>query len=83
MGRVLRWHRSRAGLSRRALSALSGVSETAIYDAEAGKPTMQLRTLLALADVLNLELRLDGPLMAAYEQVRAAPGAEDEGGGHA
>ena len=74
LGPLLRYHRERAGLSRRALSALSGVSETAIYDAEHGKPTVRLDTLLALFGVLNLSLRVDGPLVAEYERTLTASG---------
>ncbi|MDT7858322.1 helix-turn-helix domain-containing protein [Rubrivirga sp. S365] len=71
LGPLLRYHRERAGLSRRALSALSGVSETAIYDAEHGKPTVRLDTLLALLNVLNLSLHVEGPLVAEYERTLA------------
>ena len=70
-GPLLRYHRERAGLSRRALSALSGVSETAIYDAEHGKPTVRLDTLLALLRALNLSLHVEGPLVAEYERTLA------------
>lgn len=70
-GPLLRYHRERAGLSRRSLSALSDVSETAIYDAEHGKPTVRLDTLLALFGVLNLSLRVEGPLVDEFE--RSAP----------
>lgn len=70
-GPLLRYHRERAGLSRRALSALSGVSETAIYDVEHGRPTVQLDTLLALLAALNLSLHVEGPLVAEYERTLA------------
>lgn len=71
LGPLLRYHRERASLSRRALSALSGVSETAIYDAEHGKPTVQLQTLYALLGALNLSLHASGPLVAEYERTLA------------
>lgn len=66
IGHVIRFHREQAGLSRRALSALSDVSETAIYDVEHGKSTVQLSTLLRLLSALNIRLRLDSPLMELY-----------------
>ena len=71
LGPLLRFHRDRAGLSRRGLSALSGVSETAIYDAEHGKPTVRLDTLLSLFDALNLSLRVEGPLVGEFERSAA------------
>jgi transcriptional regulator with XRE-family HTH domain len=75
LGPLLRYHRERAGLSRRALSALSGVSETAIYDAEHGKPTVRLQTLTHLLGALNLSLHVDGPLVAEYERTISPDGA--------
>ena len=71
LGPLLRYHRERAGLSRRALADLSGVGETAIYDAEKGKPTVRLDTLLALLSALNLKLRVEGPLVAEFERALA------------
>ena len=68
LGRAIRYHRERARLSRRELAALSGISETAIYDVEHGKATVQLQTLLALLGTLNLTLSLDGPLMNEFEK---------------
>jgi HTH-type transcriptional regulator/antitoxin HipB len=62
-GRAVRAHREAAGLSRRALSELAGVGITALYDVEHGKETVQLRTLLRLLDALNIDLRLESPLM--------------------
>lgn len=63
IGRAVRAHREAAGLSRRALSELAGVGTTALYDVEHGKETVQLRTLLRLLDALNIDLRLESPLM--------------------
>lgn len=42
LGSLLRYHRERAGLSRRALSELCGASETAIYDAQGSKVMARL-----------------------------------------
>lgn len=63
IGRAVRAHREAAGLSRQALSELAGVGTTALYDVEHGKETVQLRTLLRLLDALNIDLRLESPLM--------------------
>lgn len=63
LGTVARFHRERAGLSRRALSELAGVSETAIYDVEHDKSTVQLQTVVLLFNVLNVQLRYESPLM--------------------
>lgn len=81
LGDALRYHRERARLSRRQLSALSGISETAIYDVEHGKETVKLQTLLPLLDTLNLSLRLDGPLMDEFTSARGHLRDHAAGGG--
>ncbi len=81
LGDALRYHRERARLSRRQLSALSGISETAIYDVEHGKETIKLQTLLPLLNTLNLSLRLDGPLMDEFTSERGHPRDHSAGGG--
>lgn len=63
LGSVVRFHRERAGLSRRALSTLADVSQTAIYDVEHDKPTVRLLTVTRLLEVLNVSLRFESPLM--------------------
>ncbi|MBN4056356.1 helix-turn-helix transcriptional regulator [Rhodothermus sp. AH-315-K08] len=70
LAQAIRYHRKQAGLSRKDLSMLSGVSQTAIYDVEQGKPTVQLATVLPLLDSLNLALRLEGPLMEQFRDRR-------------
>ena len=64
LGTVVRYHRERAGLSRRELSTLADVSQTAIYDVEHDKPTVRLLTVTRLLQVLNVRMRFDSPLMA-------------------
>lgn len=67
LGQVVRFHREAAGLSRKALSELAGVGTTALFDVEHGKETVQLRTLLRLLEALNVEVRLESPLMTRME----------------
>jgi len=51
-------------LSQRSLADLAGVGKTSVFDIEKGKPTVRLATLMAVLHVLNIDLVLDGPLMA-------------------
>lgn len=67
LGRIIRFHREAAGLSRIELAALAGIGKTAIFDIEKGKATVQLNTLLQLLDALNIAVHLDSPLMALFE----------------
>lgn len=64
LGDVLRYHRRRSGLSQHALADLAGIGKTSVFDIEKGKPTVRLATLMAVLRVLNVDLLLDGPLMA-------------------
>jgi len=72
IGEVVRFHRRRSGMSQHALADLAGIGKTSVFDIEKGKPTVRFATLMAALHVLNIELRLDGPLMA---ECRAAMGA--------
>ena len=64
IGEVVRFHRRRSGLSQHALADLAGIGKTSVFDIEKGKPTVRLATLMAVLRVLNVDLLLDGPLMA-------------------
>lgn len=61
IGSIVRYHRKQSGLSRQELANLAGVGKTVIYDIENGKETIQLKSLLRVLEVLNIQLRLDVP----------------------
>ena len=64
LGEALRYHRRRSALSQHALANLAGIGKTSVFDIEKGKSTVRLATLMAVLRVLNVDLILDGPLMA-------------------
>jgi HTH-type transcriptional regulator / antitoxin HipB len=64
---IARFHRKKAGLSQSELAKLAGVGKTAVFDLEKGKETIQLDTLEKILRVLNIEIRLESPLMQDYE----------------
>jgi y4mF family transcriptional regulator len=66
LGRIVRYHRDRAGLSRKHLAAIAGVGKTVIYDIEHGKETVQLRSLLRVLQALNISMQVESPLMEGY-----------------
>ena len=66
IGAMLRYHRERAGLTRIELATIAGVGKTVIYDVEHGKETVQLDTLQAICDALNVQLAFKSPLMQTY-----------------
>ncbi len=60
---IIRAHRKMAGLTQKELADLAGVGKTVVWDVETGKETVQLNILLALLNALNIEIRLESPLM--------------------
>ena len=76
IGAVVRFHRRRGGLSQHALADLSGIGKTSVFDIEKGKPTVRLATLMAVLRTLNIDLRLDGPLMADCRASLSPAGTE-------
>ncbi|HEX5033290.1 MAG TPA: helix-turn-helix domain-containing protein [bacterium] len=74
LAKILHFHRKKAGLSRQALARLAGVGKKAVFDLEHAKPSVQLNTLLRLLEALNIQLKMDSPLMAAFREEANAPG---------
>lgn len=63
LAQILRMHRRAAKLSRVQLAELAGVGKTVIYDIEKGKESVKLNTLRKVLKVLNIQIRLQSPLM--------------------
>ncbi len=68
IGKIVRYHRKKAGLSQLGLAMLSGVGKTAVFDIEQGKETVRLLTLAKVLGTLNIQIRFVGPLMGAFER---------------
>lgn len=62
IGQAVRHHRRIAGLTQKELAELASIGKTAVFDIEKGKPTIRLDTLMRVLEVLNIDLRLEGPL---------------------
>jgi transcriptional regulator with XRE-family HTH domain len=67
VGKVVQFHRKKAGLSRIALADIAGVGKTVVYDIEKGKETVRLKTLIKILAALNITIFLDSPIMTLYE----------------
>lgn len=63
IGRIIRWHRKKSGLTQKELADLAGVGKTVIFDIEHGKETVQFNSLLNVCNILNLTITLDSPLI--------------------
>lgn len=68
IGRVVRFHRKRARLSRAELSRLAGVGKTTLFDLEHGKTTVRLDRLMRTLEALNIRLDWASPLRDEYEK---------------
>ena len=67
IGDIVRLHRKRAGLTQMELAILAGIGKTAVFDVEKGKQTVRLNILTAILDVLNIRIRLEGPLINDWQ----------------
>jgi len=68
LAQILRFHRKKTGLSRVDFARLAGVGKTAIFDVEHGKPTVQLDTLLKILRALNIQIKIESPLMESFQK---------------
>ncbi|MGD9708040.1 MAG: helix-turn-helix domain-containing protein [Candidatus Delongbacteria bacterium] len=65
---IIKFHRKKAGLSRNELAELAGVGKTVIFDLEKGKTSVKLSTVEKILEALNIEIKLQSPLMEDYEK---------------
>ncbi len=68
IGRIVHYHRKKAGLSQQQLADLAGLGKTVVFDVEKGKITIRYETLLKLLDVLNIKIEFHSPFMKSYEE---------------
>jgi predicted transcriptional regulator len=66
LGSLIRFHRKKAGLTQVELAALSGVSRFVVQELEAGTGRTTWKHVVSVLEVLNLELKADGPLVAEW-----------------
>lgn len=68
IARVVKYHRMKSGLNQKQLADLSGVGKTVIYDIEKGKDTVRFNTLIKVLTALNINIKLESPLMNLMEK---------------
>lgn len=67
IGRMIQFHRKKAGLSRNELARLAGLGKTIIYDIEHGRLTVQFNKLMSIFEVLNIKLTFNSPFMNEFK----------------
>ncbi len=68
IGKIIKFHRDMAGLSREKLADLAGTGKTVIYDIEHGKTTVRYEIILRIMKVLNISVNFQSPLMHLMEE---------------
>ena len=68
IGKMIRFHRKKSGLSQEAFGHLAGLGKTVIFDIEKGKSTIRFDTLLKVLKVLNITIEFQSPLMHSFEK---------------
>ena len=66
VGRMVRYHRMRAGLTRMQLADLCGIGKTALFDLEKGHVSVRLSTLAKVLAGLNITPVWSSPLMKEF-----------------
>lgn len=68
IGGIIRFHRKKSGLTQLQLARLAGIGKAAVYDMEHATKSTRIDTLLKVFKVLNIEIKLESPIMKAYEE---------------
>jgi transcriptional regulator with XRE-family HTH domain len=66
IGKIVIFHRKRAGLSQERISGSGGSWENGHFDIEKGKKSIRLNTLMAVLNTLNITVEFQSPLMKEY-----------------
>ncbi|RPG32819.1 helix-turn-helix domain-containing protein [Flagellimonas sp.] len=62
LGLLVKSHRKKAGLTQLQLANLAGIGKTTVFDIEKNKETVRWSNILAVLQVLNIEVEFKSPL---------------------
>ncbi len=68
LGKIVRYHRRKNGLTQLELATRAGVGKTMVFDLEKGKQSVRLNTLMKVLHALNINLLYQSPLMQAFPE---------------
>lgn len=66
LGKVVRFHRRKVGLTQMQLANRAGVGKTMVFDLENGKQSVRLNTLMKVLEALDISLKYDSPEISSY-----------------
>jgi y4mF family transcriptional regulator len=64
---IVRYYRKQSDLTQYELAKLAGIGKTAVFDIEKAKQTVQLKTLLSVLNILNIQMKLEPPFPRVME----------------
>lgn len=73
MGKLVRYHRRRAELTQKELADHAGIGKTTVFDMEKGKSTVRMDSLLAVLNVLNMRMEIQGPFVSEFDHREREP----------
>ncbi len=76
IGEIVRFHRTRAGLTQKALADLAGVGKTVVFDIEKNKQSVQWDSLNKIFNALNITIVFESPLMKELNEELKKAGDE-------
>lgn len=62
LGQLIIQHRKAAGLTQLQLADLAGIGKTTVFDIEKNKQSIRLDSLIAVLNVLNIDVQFISPL---------------------
>ena len=68
IGKMIRFHRKKSGLSRNALAEIAGIGKTSLFNIENEQGDVRLDTLLKVMKTLNISISFDSPLMKLFKE---------------
>jgi y4mF family transcriptional regulator len=63
IGKIVRDHRKKSGLSQVQCAQIAGVGKTVMFDVEKGKTTIKIDTLFRILQALNIKIELISPII--------------------
>jgi len=62
LGQLIKGHRKAAGLTQLQLADLAGIGKTTVFDIEKNKPSVRWDSLIAVLNILNIDIQFISPL---------------------
>lgn len=62
LGQLIKRHRKAAGLTQLQLADLAGIGKTTVFDIEKNKPSVRWDSLIAVLNILNIDIQFISPL---------------------